>query len=102
VVREIYATGGLKDPVRRRLLETRKAFEDLWEKVAATLEDQGERTLAAEVRGFAQQLPVVGTDRQKIALRFLQFKKQQSEPQRHGMQPNSGPRARGREDDLTR
>jgi hypothetical protein len=102
VVHEIYATGGLKDPVRRRLLETRKALEAGWEKVAATLEDQGERTLAAEVRGFARQLPVVGTDRQKIALRFLQFKKQQSELQRHGMQPNSAPRARGREDELTR
>lgn len=103
VARDAHDPRSFADPARRRLLETRKALMDGWDRVAKTLEDQGERGLAAEVRTFVEQLPVVATDRQKLAIRFLQFKKDQERAkERHGMRRDAMERGRGREDELTR
>lgn len=55
------------------------------------------------MRTFVEKLPVVATDRQKLAIRFLQFKKdQEREKERHGMRRDAMERGRGREDELTR
>ena len=97
----------LADPKLRRLLETRKALIDGWAKVADRLENQGECNLAREVRVFLEHLPAVATDRQKLALRYLEFKKQQDamehgEMHRNAQVSTSMERGPGREEELTR
>ena len=92
----------LADPKLRQLRETRKALVDGWTEVANRLENQGERHLAREVRVFMEHLPTVATDRQKLALRFLEFKKQQNATQRDGMQREVLPARPERDNELTR
>lgn len=82
IARELSATGSIRDPKRARLLETRKALVAGWLGMAKTLEAQGERQLAADVREFARTLPPVRTDRERLAEDFVRFLKEQRTVQR--------------------
>lgn len=67
VVEELKKTGTVRDPGRRRLVETRKAVVDSWVRAAEILDRQGEISLAGDVRYFVKQLPPVLTERERIA-----------------------------------
>ncbi len=60
-----------------RLVETRKAVVAGWMGVAASLDAQGEITLAGDVRYFAKHLPPVLTDRERLAAAFVQHLQRQ-------------------------
>ena len=72
VATELSKTGTIRDPAHSRLAETRKAVVAGWIGVAATLDAQGEITLAGDVRYFAKHLPPVLTDRERLAAAFVQ------------------------------
>ncbi len=82
IARELSATGTIRDPKRPQLIETRKALVAGWLGLARTLEAQGERQLAVDVREFARTLPPVRTDRERITEDFVRFLKQQRAPER--------------------
>jgi hypothetical protein len=67
VVKELKETGTVRDPRRRKLLETRKAVVDSWMHAAEMLDRQGEISLAGDVRYFVKHLPPVLTERERIA-----------------------------------
>jgi hypothetical protein len=71
VVKEVRLTGAVRDPDRSRLVETRKNVIANWNTTADILDAQGERTLANEARYFAQHLPPVLTDKERLAVQFL-------------------------------
>jgi hypothetical protein len=71
VARELKETGTVRDPSRKKLLETRKAVVDGWMWVADILDRQGEVSLAGDLRYFAKHLPPVLTDRERIAAGIL-------------------------------
>jgi Relaxase/Mobilisation nuclease domain len=71
IAKELYETKTYKDPARPRLIETRRAVIEQWTTIANTLDAQGETTLAAEVRRFAQQLPPVLTQKERFATQFV-------------------------------
>lgn len=71
VARELKETGTVRDPSRKKLLETRKALVDGWMRAADMLDRQGEVSLAVDVRYFAKHLPQVLTDRERIAAGIL-------------------------------
>jgi MobA/VirD2-like, nuclease domain len=77
IAQELSATGTVRDPKRAKLIETRQALVAGWLGMAKTLEAQGERQLAAEVREFARTLPPVRTDRERLAAEFVRFLKEQ-------------------------
>jgi hypothetical protein len=77
VATELTRSGTVEDPVRARLLETRKSLVSTWMKAAEVLDEQGEEVLAGVVRYFAQRLPPVLTDRQRLAAQLILFKEQQ-------------------------
>ncbi|MGA7540496.1 MAG: hypothetical protein WBW93_17195, partial [Steroidobacteraceae bacterium] len=95
IAQELSATGTVRDPKRAKLIETRKALVAGWLGMAKTLEAQGERQLAAEVRVFARTLPPVRTDRERLAAEFVRFLKEQRALQR-------SPPPRDRDMELTR
>ncbi|MDB6013973.1 MAG: Relaxase/mobilization nuclease family protein [Gammaproteobacteria bacterium] len=97
VVNELRSTGTVRDPTRSHLLETRKAVIAGWIKTADQLDAQGETTLAGEVRYFSRHLPPVLTDRERLAVQFLQHR-----ASRHTTPPAVGESIRQRDDDLTR
>jgi hypothetical protein len=70
VAREIQKTGTIRDPAHGKLVETRKAVFASWMGIAQTLDAQGEIVLAGDVRYFANHLPWVLTDRERIAEEF--------------------------------
>jgi hypothetical protein len=70
--RELVTTGTIKDPGRKKLLETRKAVVADWMQTAEILDRQGELTLAAQVREFVRKMPPVLTDREQIAIAWAQ------------------------------
>lgn len=72
VVKEVRTTGAIRDPARDRLVETRKTLIDNWNITADLLDAQGETILANEARYFAQHLPPVLTDKERLAVQFLQ------------------------------
>jgi Relaxase/Mobilisation nuclease domain len=76
IAKELSRSGTVEDPARTRLLETRKSLVSAWMRTAEVLDAQGEVILAGEVRYFAQHLPLVLTDRQRLAAQFLRFKEQ--------------------------
>jgi hypothetical protein len=76
VATELSKTGTIRDPGHPRLAETRKAVVAGWMSVAATLDAQGEITLAGDVRYFAKHLPPVLTDRERLAAAFVQHMQQ--------------------------
>jgi hypothetical protein len=71
VVDELKRTGTVRDPHRRKLVETRRAIVDGWMQAADILDRQGEVSLAGDVRYFAKHLPPVLTDRERIAAGIL-------------------------------
>jgi hypothetical protein len=97
VVNELWSTGTVRDPTRSHLLDTRKAVIAGWTKTADQLDAQGETVLAGEVRYFSRHLPPVLTDRERLAVQFLQHR-----ASRHRMPPAVGESIRQRDDDLTR
>lgn len=71
VVKELKKTGTVRDPGRKKLVETRKALVDNWMRTAEVLDQQGEITLAGDVRHFVKHLPPVLTNRERIAAGIL-------------------------------
>lgn len=71
VVEELNKTGTVRDPGRRKLVETRKAVVDSWTRAADILDRQGEISLAGDVRHFVKHLPPVLTERERIAVGIL-------------------------------
>jgi hypothetical protein len=53
------------------LLQTRKAVVSGWAGIADRLDAQGEIALAGDVRYFAQHMPPVLTDRERLAAEFV-------------------------------
>ena len=81
VARELKSTKTIHDPAHAKLLATRQAVVDGWIKVAAALDAQGEIALAGDVRYFANHLPRVRTDRQRLAEDFLRHLKERTSSQ---------------------
>jgi hypothetical protein len=73
IAREISKTGTIRDPAHGKLLGTRNAVVAGWMGIAATLDAQGEIVLAGDVRYFANHLPQVLTDRERLAEEFIQY-----------------------------
>ncbi len=73
IVRELSATGTIRDPTRGKLLETRRALVAGWNALAARLEAQGEVALGGDVRYFAKHLPPVMTDRERLATELIRI-----------------------------
>jgi hypothetical protein len=67
VVKELNQAGTVRDPGRKKLVETRRAVVDSWMRAADILDRQGEISLAGDVRYFAKHLPPVLTERERIA-----------------------------------
>jgi hypothetical protein len=80
IAREISQTGTFRDPAHGKLLETRKAVVAGWMGIAATLDAQGEIVLAGDVRYFANHLPRVLTDRERLAGEFIRHLKRPITP----------------------
>lgn len=70
---ELQKTGRIHDPARAKLLETRKEVVAGWMRIASTLDAQGEIILAGDVRYFANHLPRVLTDRERLAEEWVRF-----------------------------
>jgi hypothetical protein len=66
-------------------------------KTADALDAQGEITLAGDVRYFANHLPPVLTDKEKLARRFIRHIKMQ-----RSARPEGGVKDRAKERDLAR
>jgi len=81
---ELSQTGTVRDLARAKLIETRKAVVASWTKIADVLDAQGELTLASDVRYFANHLPPVLTDKEKLARRFIRHIKMQRSAQLEG------------------
>jgi hypothetical protein len=81
IAREISQSETIRDPAHGKLLETRKAVVAGWMGIAATLDAQGEIVLAGDVRYFANHLPRVLTDRERLAEKFIQHLKGHGRPQ---------------------
>ena len=86
IKRELVDTKMIRDPMRAKLAETRRAVVAGWMGVAEILERQDQRLLADQVRQFVRDMPPVMTDREQLAARMIQLVKEQR-------------RARTREDD---
>jgi hypothetical protein len=72
IAKQLQRTGVFRDPMRTRLLETRKGLIGQWIGIANTLDAQGETTLAGDVRYFAQHLPPVLTRKELLATQFVE------------------------------
>jgi hypothetical protein len=84
IAQELSQTGAVRDLARAKLIETRKAVVASWTKIADVLDAQGELTLAGDVRYFANHLPPVLTDKEKLARRFIRHIKMQRSAQLEG------------------
>lgn len=71
IAKELQATGRIVDPKRMKLEETQRAVLEQWKTVADILDNQGEVALAGDVRYFAAHLPAVRTDRERLAVQFI-------------------------------
>ena len=80
IAQELSKTGTIRDPAHSRLEETRKALVAAWMSVAAALDVQEEIILAGDVRWFAMHLPPVLTDRERLAVDFIRYAKEQRSP----------------------
>ncbi|MGC1387872.1 MAG: relaxase/mobilization nuclease domain-containing protein [Steroidobacteraceae bacterium] len=84
IAQELSRSKTVADPARERLLETRKSLVSSWMRAAEVLDAQGEIILAGDVRYFANHLPPVLTDRQRLAAQFIGFVEKQRGNQREG------------------
>jgi hypothetical protein len=73
IAAEIAKTDTVRDPARAKLVESRKAVVAGWYGIATALDNQGEIVLAGDVRYFANHLPKVLTDRERLALDFIAY-----------------------------
>jgi hypothetical protein len=91
VAQELARTCTVRDPGRDRLVNSRKALIAGWTKIAETLDAQGEIGLAGDVRYFAQTLPRVLTDRERLAAQLAEHLKHRSPSQavRHRSRDNT-------------
>jgi hypothetical protein len=87
IARELSKTGTVRDPAHGKLLETRKAVVTGWMGIAATLDAQGEIVLAGDVRYFADHLPRVLTDRERLAEDFIRDMKERRAAQAQRRDP---------------
>lgn len=87
IARELQRTRTYRDPARAKLLESRKTIIAGWESMARTLDNQGEIELAGDVRYFAGHLPQVLTDRERLAIQFIDFIKHGRKPSREERVP---------------
>jgi hypothetical protein len=87
ISKELAQTGTIRDPGRAKLIETRKAIIASWMKTADALDAQGEVALAGEVRYFANHLPSVLTDKERLAIDFLRHRESRKSPQRASEDP---------------
>ncbi len=78
IAKELAKTGTVRDPAHGKLLDTRKAVVAGWMEVARALDAQGEIVLAGDVRYFAKHLPLVLTDRERLAQDFIRHVKERS------------------------
>jgi Relaxase/Mobilisation nuclease domain len=81
IATELSETRTVTDPARATLVKTRKAVLAGWERVAAALDAQGEMELAGDVRYFAQHLPPVLTDRERLAQDYIRHLRTQTKGQ---------------------
>ncbi|HTV97823.1 MAG TPA: relaxase/mobilization nuclease domain-containing protein [Steroidobacteraceae bacterium] len=84
IAKDLSRTETVEDPARARLLDTRKGLVSAWMNAADVLDAQGEVVLAGDVRYFADHLPAVLTDRQRLAVQFIRFRNQQRRIGREG------------------
>jgi MobA/VirD2-like, nuclease domain len=94
IAKELAQTGTIHDPARAKLIETRKAIVASWMKTADALDAQGEVTLAADVRYFANHLPSVLTDKERLAIDFIRHRESRRSAQ---LGPEELTRERGEE-----
>jgi hypothetical protein len=82
VADELKLSGTVRDPRRKKLVETRRAIVQGWMQTADILDRQGEVSLAGDVRYFAKHLPPVLTDRERIAAGILSHVDRQRESEK--------------------
>jgi type IV secretion system T-DNA border endonuclease VirD2 len=80
VAKQLVQNGSFHDPVRIKLVESRKAIVARWLGVAEALDTQGEIIPAGEVRHFAQHLPKVLTDKERRAVQFAERLRAKAKP----------------------
>jgi hypothetical protein len=88
IAQELSHTGAVRDPAHGKLIRNRKEVVVNWMKAADKLEAQGETALAGDVRYFANHLPPVLTDKQKLARQFIRHIKMQRSVERDGRAPD--------------
>ncbi len=71
VIKELHATRTIHDPARHQLIESRKALIAGWMRVAEALDSQGAIELAGDVRYFVRHLPPRRTDKEELAIRYV-------------------------------
>ena len=71
MIQELHATRTIKDPARPKLIESRRALVAGWMRVAEALDSQGEIELAGDVRYFVKHMPPRRTDKEELAVRYV-------------------------------
>jgi hypothetical protein len=97
IANELAQTGTIRDPAHAKLIGTRKAIIASWTQIADVLDAQGEVDLAGEVRYFADHLPAVLTDKERLAVDFIRHRER-----RRSSQPTSNEPARKQGEEFTR
>ena len=80
VAQHLARNDSFREAIHNKLAETRRALVMGWLGIADTLNQQGETALATEVRYFAQHLPKVLTDRERLTVQFANFGQSQNRP----------------------
>ncbi len=71
-VAEELRTGSLKvEPGKAKLLATRRTIEQGWRAASEVLLSQGQPELAADVRRFVSEMPLAATEKEFLAMKFL-------------------------------
>jgi hypothetical protein len=94
---ELSQTAAVRAPAHGKLITTRKEVVANWMKAADMLDAQGKIALAGDVRYFANHLPPVLTDKEKLARRFIRHIKMQ-----RSARPEGAVKDRAKEPDLVR
>jgi len=84
IANDLSRSGTVADPARAMLLETRKSLASAWMKAAEVLDAQGEVILAGDVRYFVRHLPLVLTDRQRLAVQLIELTEKRRRIERDG------------------
>ena len=79
MIQELHATRTIKDPARPKLIETRRALVAGWMGVAERLDAQGEIELAGDVRYFVKHMPPRRTDKEELAVRYVEHLRSKDE-----------------------